>query len=127
MIWWSQVSDNAIESTNSTLLSLRTGFNWMAPTPKIATCGGLMRGVKVSIPRDPRLLTVNVPPERVVESNRTLHRSFRQFLHLKRKIGDCEPMRIAHHGHEQSAWRVTRKSKDEHPYVGESCRPKIPH
>ena len=49
---------------NSILPSRRTGFNWMESTPRIATCGGLSRGVKDSIPKPPRLLTVKVAPDK---------------------------------------------------------------
>ena len=39
----------------------RTRF-WIPQTPRIATCGGLMTGVKDSMPKEPRFVTVKVPP-----------------------------------------------------------------
>ena len=43
--------------------SRTTGFGFIAPTPRIAACGGLITGTMRSMPYMPRLETVNVPAE----------------------------------------------------------------
>src|ERR1035438_613710 len=79
--WWSHVRDRPMESMNSTLPFRRTGLTWMASTPRIATCGGFSSGVKDSIPRPPRLLTVKVAPDK--SSTETV----RRYLHRPPQIG----------------------------------------
>ena len=40
----------------------KEGFSTILPTPKMATSGGLMMGVKMSTPYIPRFVTVKVLP-----------------------------------------------------------------
>ena len=59
--WWSKVAERPMTSTKSIPPSLlRTGLSVIASTPKMATWGGLITGVKDSTPSPPRLLTVKV-------------------------------------------------------------------
>ena len=56
------VSDRPMCGTSLYSPSTSVGFAWMLQTPRMPTCGGLSTGVKLSMPKAPRLVTVKVPP-----------------------------------------------------------------
>ena len=78
----------------------------MAPTPRIATCGGLSSGVNDSIPRLPRLLMVKVAPGDAIGGDGALDCLRGELLHLARQFGDGETVCVADHRDQQAARRV---------------------
>src|SRR5262245_45534676 len=61
---WSHVRVMAISGRATSSPSSTTGFSSMAPTARIAACGGLRTAVKISTPYMPRFEIVNVPSSR---------------------------------------------------------------
>ena len=89
--------------------STTTTLSSMVFTPRMATSGWLMMGVKLSMPYMPRLVMVKVPPVRrsmgrpplrasVASSLTSAEISVRLFLSASRTLGDDEAV-VERHGH----------------------------
>ena len=59
---WSYVKAKYIIGLITTCPSLTTGLSNVACIPKIADCGGLIKGVPIKDPNTPPFEIVNVPP-----------------------------------------------------------------
>ena len=78
----------------------------MVSTPRIPVCGGLITGVKDSIPIAPRLVTVNEPPVKrsgliepfcasVITAFAALERSFRDRVSALNTVGTISPLGVS--------------------------------
>ena len=92
-----------------------TTLSAMAPTARIAACGGTMMAVKASTPYMPRLLIVKVAPEMSPSCSRPARAPLGQLTPLCRNLAEARTIGVPDHGGHH---RVGNRHREGHVYVG---------